>query len=84
MRFSNAVTALVLVAVSLAVVVGLAVGLALATALLLGVIVLLGALAVAVARKSDRGATQPAVCPECEGLISPHAPYCKHCGAQRS
>jgi hypothetical protein len=83
-RFTNAVTALVLVATSLAVVVGLAVGLNLVTAVLLGVIVLLGALSVAVARKSDRGAVGPATCAECGGLISPNAPYCKHCGAPRS
>lgn len=82
MGFSNAVTAFVLMAVSLAIVVGLVVGLDVATSLLLGLIVLLGGLAVAVARKSDRRETGPARCPECGGLVSPNAPYCKHCGAQ--
>ncbi|MBW3594814.1 MAG: hypothetical protein KY391_04480, partial [Actinobacteria bacterium] len=41
-----------------------------------------GALTIAVARKSGSGAVTPAECPACNGLISPNAPYCKHCGAE--
>ena len=44
-------------------------------------LVAVGALAIAVARKSDTGKTVPARCDTCGGLISPNAPYCKHCGA---
>ena len=44
-------------------------------------LVAVGALAIAVARKSDTGGTAPARCDSCGGLISPNAPYCKHCGA---
>ena len=44
-------------------------------------LVLIGALAIAVARGKDKGTTAPATCASCEGLISPNAPYCKHCGA---
>lgn len=48
---------------------------------LLFLIVATGALAIAIARRSDRGLASPARCAECGGLISPNAPYCKHCGA---
>jgi hypothetical protein len=26
-------------------------------------------------------AVEPAVCPNCGGVVSPNAPYCKHCKA---
>ncbi|HVF52485.1 MAG TPA: zinc ribbon domain-containing protein [Actinomycetota bacterium] len=39
-----------------------------------------GLLAVAAAGRV--GVTGPATCPECGQTISPHAPYCKHCGAR--
>ena len=44
-------------------------------------IVAVGGAAIASTRKTDR--IQPAGCAECGGLISPNAPYCKHCGARR-
>ena len=40
-----------------------------------------GAVAIAAVQRSDRGAIRPARCSSCDGVISPHAPYCKHCGA---
>ena len=46
-----------------------------------GFLVAAGVLAIAVARKSGSGAVKPAECPACGGLISPNAPYCKHCSA---
>ncbi|HVM36732.1 MAG TPA: hypothetical protein VM784_15510 [Actinomycetota bacterium] len=84
MGFTPAVTGLVTVATLLAAVVGVVVGLEAGTALLLALIVSLGGLAVGVARKTDRGSITPARCPECGGLISRHAPYCKHCGTHIS
>lgn len=47
-------------------------------------IVLVGALAIAAAGRSARGATGPATCAGCGGVISPHAPFCKHCGERQS
>lgn len=51
-----------------------------AVALFFGLVVI-GALAIAVARGRDKGLTAPATCASCGGLMSPNAPYCKHCGA---
>lgn len=43
-------------------------------------LVLIGSLAIAVARGQDKGIARPAQCGSCGGLLSPNAPYCKHCG----
>lgn len=59
----------------------LAAGLDLTGALIFAGIVTVGVVAVASTRKTDR--IRPARCEECGGVISPHAPYCKHCGARR-
>jgi hypothetical protein len=48
--------------------------------IIIGFIALFGGLAIAVARKARTGAVAPATCASCGGLISPNAPYCKHCG----
>ena len=40
-----------------------------------------GAVAIAAVERSERGAIRPANCSSCDGVISPNAPYCKHCGA---
>lgn len=48
---------------------------------LLGLIAAVGLLAIAVSRRGERGLASPGRCRECGGLISPNAPYCKHCGA---
>ena len=46
-------------------------------------IALVGALAVAATNRSSQGLTGPATCEECGGVISPNAPYCKHCGERQ-
>lgn len=78
-------TALVLtlvgVAIAVAAVLAVAGGLDLLGLLLLVLIVAVGALGVAVARRGEKGRVSPAVCESCGGLLSPHAPFCKHCGA---
>lgn len=43
-------------------------------------IVAVGVAAIAGTRKMGR--VQPRACEECGGLVSPNAPYCKHCGAR--
>jgi hypothetical protein len=50
--------------------------------IILAFIVAFGVLAVAVLDKARSGTVAPARCEECGGLISPNAPYCKHCGAR--
>ena len=78
----NAVAVAIVIA-GLAVALGLAVaaGLDATGAIILGLIVATGLLAIAVVRKTRQGAVAPAQCSECGGLLSPNAPYCKHCGA---
>jgi hypothetical protein len=49
---------------------------------LLVAIAALGALGVGAARRASRGTIAPARCRECDGVVSPNAPYCKHCGAR--
>lgn len=72
------------------------VGAGLAVALLLGytrgfdaaavtilvLIALVGALAIAAAARTEQGDVEPARCRACGGVVSPHAPFCKHCGAR--
>lgn len=78
---SAAVT--VVVAAGLVVVIALSLtrGVDAVAIVLLVLIAAMGATGVAVARRANRGSVAPASCPECNGLVSPHAPYCKHCGA---
>ena len=66
-----------------AVLLGLGLGMDTGALVIFGLIVGCGALAIAVARRSEAGRVGPASCPECGGLLSPNAPYCKHCGARR-
>lgn len=48
--------------------------------LLLVLIVVFGVISIKVIRDSGGGsAVQPRRCSNCGGLISPSAPYCKHC-----
>ena len=74
-------TGFVVAGIVAALALGLARGLDVVSGVILVGVVGLGALAIAVARKSGAGAVAPARCTECDGVISPHAPYCKHCGA---
>ncbi len=64
--------------VALALALGLDQGFDTTSLTILGFIVLTGTLAIAATRRSDRGIA-PARCRECDGVISPNAPYCKHC-----
>ena len=74
------VVAIVLLGVGLALFLGVAYGFDTTAVSMLFVLVLLGGLAIAVARGKERGMTSPARCSSCGGLMSPNAPYCKHCG----
>ena len=59
----------------------IAVGLDATGTIILALILVTGLLAIAVVRKSREGVVGPAQCSDCGGLLSPNAPYCKHCGA---
>ncbi len=50
-------------------------------AVVFGLVVATGFLAIATVRRSTSGMAGPVDCAECGGLLSPNAPYCKHCGA---
>lgn len=78
------VTAIVVGGVSLAVLVGARRGFDAVSLATLAGILALGALAIAVARRAGGGSVGPGRCAGCGGLISPHAPVCKHCGAPAS
>ena len=77
---SGAVIAFVVSAMLLMLVAGLRFGFDLVSLVIFVFIVAVGALAVAVARKKE--AVAPAFCRDCHRVISPNAPYCKHCGAR--
>jgi hypothetical protein len=77
------VTAVVAIGFGLSVAVGAGRGFDTTSVILLTLIALFGCLAIAVARKAKAGVIGPARCVECGGLLSPHAPYCKHCGVPR-
>lgn len=63
-----------------AVLLGLGVGFDRGAYVILSAIIAFGLLTIAVARKAQTGAVRPDKCPHCGGVISPNAPYCKHCG----
>ena len=78
----NAVAVAIVVAgIALSISIGAAAGFGLRSVVLLGIIVAVGALVVAIVAKSKTGTIGPASCADCGGLISPNAPFCKHCGA---
>ena len=74
--------AIVIAGLAVAAALAIAVGLDTMGTIILALIMATGLLAIAVVRKSREGAVRPAQCPECGGLLSPNAPYCKHCGTQ--
>ncbi len=76
---TTAVAVFVAVGVIAAVLLGVALGFDIGALVILAFIVGFALLAVAVAQRSARGLAEPASCPSCGGLISPNAPYCKHC-----
>ena len=73
-----------IVGLGLAFIAGLAVAFGLDSTGVVIVALLVGAgwLAIAVAKRSGSGTVAPAECAACGGLVSPNAPYCKHCGAE--
>lgn len=75
-----AVAIVVMIGLALVLVVALQSGIDAVGVVLIAVIACLGRLGVAVARRA--GAAEPARCRACGGLISPRAPYCKHCGTR--
>jgi hypothetical protein len=75
---------IVIAGLGVAAALAIAVGLDATGTIILALILATGLLAIAVVRKSGDGVVRPAQCPECGGLLSPNAPYCKHCGAQIS
>jgi hypothetical protein len=77
---SRIVTIFVGLSIIEAIVLGIGVGLDIAALSILATMIALGILAIVVARKSETGAVGPATCSACGGLMSPNAPYCKHCG----
>jgi hypothetical protein len=74
------VTIFVVVSLIEAIVLGISVGLDVAAVVILATLIATGVLAIVVARKSERDPIGPATCSACGGLMSPNAPYCKHCG----
>jgi hypothetical protein len=78
---TSGVAGLVLLGFAAVVLLALGVGLDTGSFVIAGFIFAFGALAIAVTRKARAGGIAPGRCAACEGLISPNAPYCKHCGA---
>lgn len=76
--------AVVALGLALSVTLGVARGFDAVALTILALMTLVGAVAIAVARRSGRRTVSPATCAECGGVISPNAPYCKHCGARRT
>ncbi len=76
--------AIAIVLLGLALSGGLAVagGLDLTGAIILAFVVAIGVLAIAVVKRSTTRTVRPGECPACGGLVSPNAPYCKHCGVR--
>lgn len=79
-----ATVAIVAAGLALALALGLGQGFDPTSITILLAIALVGALAIAAANRSSRGLAAPATCQECGGVISPNAPFCKHCGARRA
>ncbi len=71
---------IIVAGVAVAFVLGFVVGFDAVGVVIFSLIVLVGALGVGAVWKFRSGEVDPARCRDCGGLISPHAPYCKHCG----
>lgn len=81
---SRIVSVFVLLGLFSAIVFGYTAGFDVAALLILATLFAVGLLAIVVTRKSEQGVGGPARCASCGGLMSPNAPYCKHCGEQVS
>jgi hypothetical protein len=73
--------AIIVAGISVALVLGLVSGFDTVGIVIFVLIVLVGALGVTAVLRYQSGDVVPAKCNECGGVISPNAPYCKHCGA---
>ena len=73
--------AVIVAGIALAIALGLSRGFDAYAIVILVLIVAVGALAIATLNRWSGGSVQPGRCDECGGLISPNAPYCKHCHA---
>ena len=80
-RLSTAAIALVILGIAMVVSIAFAAGEDIAVLFYVAPVVFLGVVVVAAALKMRAGSVRPAECDSCGGLISPNAPYCKHCGA---
>lgn len=78
-------TAIAIVVLGLAVAItsGIAFGFDTRAIVYLGLMTAVGLLAIGVAARTDKRTVGPAHCVQCGGLISPNAPFCKHCGADQ-
>ncbi|HEU4480328.1 MAG TPA: hypothetical protein VFS18_00460 [Actinomycetota bacterium] len=72
--------AIVVAGIVASVLAGIALGMDVTALVILALIVGCGLVAVRVALKARAGDAGPVQCPHCSGLLSPNAPYCKHCG----
>ncbi len=70
----------VIVGSAVALVLGLAAGMDKVAIVLFGSVIGAGFLVVAAVGRMGSGTVAPGHCVSCGGLISPNAPYCKHCG----
>ena len=75
--------AIVVLGLAVAIATGIAFGFDARSLIYLGLMMAVGVLAIGVAARTDKRTVGPATCVQCEGLISPNAPYCKHCGADQ-
>jgi hypothetical protein len=73
--------AIIVAGITVALVLGIVSGFDAVGVVIFSLIVLVGALGVAAVTRFRSGEVVPAECRECGGVISPNAPYCKHCGA---
>ena len=76
--------AIVLLGIALSIGLAMVGGVDMTGVVILSLVIGMGGLAIAVVSRSSTGQVQPAECPSCGGLVSPNAPYCKHCGADLS
>ena len=73
---------IVVLGIALSMALGIARGFDTTAVTILVLIAIVGALAIAVAGRSEKRSVGPATCADCGGVMSPNAPYCKHCGAR--
>jgi hypothetical protein len=78
---TKAIAAFIAIGLSVALAIGLARGFDTVAIVIFAFLVGVGVLSVAASARFRAGGIAPGKCAECGGLISPNAPYCKHCGA---